>query len=136
MWDGLTEVLPNRLKIELRQTQPLFCRCLTRILIAALAISLLALPAAFAKTTPAQMSHGVTVRGTVASVNETGKTFEIQSKSGKNVDLSWNEATKVTHGPLKNGELATVRYMLRDGKNEATVINIAQPEKAPAAAKH
>ncbi|HET8774666.1 MAG TPA: hypothetical protein VFP80_12765 [Thermoanaerobaculia bacterium] len=99
----------------------------TRILIAALvAVSLFALPAAFAATPQA---HGATVRGTIAGLNETGKTFAIQPKTGRNVDLSWNDATKVSHGPLKNGEMATVRYMTHDGKNEATVIDVVPPAK-------
>src|SRR5690349_17481382 len=93
----------------------------SRILIAALIVSLFALPAAFAKPT---IAHGTTVRGTIANLNETGKSFDVQEKSGKNVDLIWTAATKVNHGPLKDGENATVRYMKRDGKNVATVINI------------
>lgn len=102
-----------------------------RILLAALVLSLVALPVAYAKTTP---SHGVAVHGTVANLNDSAKTFSVQPKTGAKVDLSWNGATKVEHGPLKDGEMAAVRYMTRDGKNVATVINIAPPAKAAAAA--
>jgi hypothetical protein len=99
----------------------------SRILIAALVLSLFALPAAFAKTTSA------TVHGTIAGLSESGKTFAIHPKTGKNVDLSWTDATKVNHGPLKDGEMATVRYMKRDGKNVATAITIAPPATKAAA---
>jgi hypothetical protein len=100
----------------------------TRILLAALvAVSLFALPAAFAAT--AAQAHGATVRGTIAGLNETGKTFAVQPKTGRNVDLSWTDATKVSHGPLKNGETAIVRYMTHGGKNEATVIDVVPPAK-------
>lgn len=102
-----------------------------RMLLAALVISLVALPAAYAKTTP---SHGAAVHGKVANLNESAKTFTVQAKAGANVDLSWNGATKVEHGPLKDGEQAAVRYMTRDGKNVATVINVARPAKTATAA--
>jgi len=101
----------------------------SRIIILSLAVLLVA-SSLFAATTkaPAAASHGKSVHGTVAKLNETAKTFEVKGK--KTYDLQWNDATKVTGGSLKDGEAVTVKYMVHDGKNVATSIMITGPKKS------
>jgi len=88
---------------------------------------LLLVTSAFATTTAkAPATHGKSVHGTVAKLNETAKTFTINSGAKKAYALEWNDATKVSGGSLKDGEKATVKYMVHDGKNVATSIMITK----------
>ena len=100
----------------------------SRIIIVSLAV-LLIVSSAFAATTTAAkhpVTHGRSVHGTIAKLDQKAKTFEVTS--GKQTyDLLWNDATKVSGGSLKDGEAATVRYMVRSGKNVATAIMITPP---------
>lgn len=102
----------------------------SRIIVLSLAVLLVAtsLFAATTKAPAAAKSHGKSVHGTVAKLNETAKTFEVKGK--KTYDLQWNDATKVTGGSLKDGEAVTVKYMVHDGKNVATSIMITGPKKS------
>lgn len=84
--------------------------------------------------------HGLTVTGTVASVEEPAKKMVVKTSAGKQVALVWTGATKTAGGSVKAGVKVTVRYLEKDGKNIATFIKI-EPEKpleagvpAPAAA--
>ena len=105
----------------------------SRILILSLSVMLL-VTGAFAATTTATKAapakapapHGHSVHGTVARLNDSAKTFEIKTGAKKSYDLEWNDATKVSGGTLKDGEAATVKYMVRDGKNVATSIMITK----------
>lgn len=105
----------------------------SRIIIVSLAV-LFVVSSAFAAATatPAKhpathpATHGKSVHGTIARLDEKAKTFEV-SAGKQTYDLQWNDATKVTGGSLKDGESATVRYMVRSGKNVATSIMIVPP---------
>jgi len=101
----------------------------SRIIILSLALVLL-VSSAFAATTKAPATHGKSVHGTVARLDEGTKTFIVNSSAKKTYDLQWNDATKVTGGSLKDGESVTVRYMVHDGKNVATSIMIVAPKKS------
>jgi hypothetical protein len=79
--------------------------------------------------------HGSSVHGKIGTLDQGAKTFRVDPKKGSPVDLSWNDATKVNHPPLSVGEEVTVRYMAKDGKNVATVVNSAAPKAAKPAAK-
>jgi hypothetical protein len=79
--------------------------------------------------------HGSSVQGKIGALDQSAKTFRVNPKKGSPVDLTWNDATKVNHPPLSVGEQVTVRYMAKDGKNVATVVNSAAPKAAKAAAK-
>jgi hypothetical protein len=100
----------------------------SRIIILSLAVLLVAtsLFAATTKAPAAAKSHGKSVHGTVAKLDDAAKTFEVKSSAKKTYDLQWNDATKVTGGTLKDGEAVTVKYMVHDGKNVATSIMITK----------
>jgi hypothetical protein len=99
----------------------------SRIVTAVAAVAMLILPViATAKT--ATKSHGMHVKGSVSKVDASAKTFSVAHKP-KDVDLSWNDATKAPKDGLSVGEAVNVTYMVKDGKNVATVIT-ATPAKA------
>jgi hypothetical protein len=108
----------------------------SRIIIVSLAV-LLIVSGAFAATTTAAktttakttVSHGKSVHGTIAKLDEKAKTFTVNSAAKKSYDLQWNDATKVSGGSLKDGESATVRYMVHGGKNVATSVMITPAKK-------
>ena len=100
----------------------------SRITIVSLAI-LLVVSSVFAATTKAPPSHGKSVRGTLQKLDEPAKTFTVKARVGR-TNLSWNDATKVTGGSLKDGETVTVRYMVHGGKNVATSVMIIPPKKS------
>jgi hypothetical protein len=74
--------------------------------------------------------HGSSVQGKIGTLDQSAKTFRVDPKKGSPVDLTWNDATKVNHPPLSVGEEVTVRYMTKEGKNVATVVNSAAPKAA------
>jgi hypothetical protein len=74
--------------------------------------------------------HGFALSGTVASVDEAGKTFVVASASGRKTTLAWTPATKVTGGVLKPGEKVTLRYLDKDRKHIATSIQVEAPRVA------
>ena len=78
----------------------------------------------------AKASHGGNARGTVAAVDQTAKTFVLKDAAGKDTTVSWNDATKVQGGALKEGEQVQVRTMEKDGHQVATSISIAAPAQA------
>ncbi|HJQ40346.1 MAG TPA: hypothetical protein VKB93_24645 [Thermoanaerobaculia bacterium] len=96
----------------------------TRLIILTLA-ALLIVTSAFAAT-KATVTHGKSVHGTIAKLNDGAKTFTVNSGAKKSYSLEWNDATKVTGGSLKDGESATVKYMVHGGKNVATSIMITK----------
>ena len=101
----------------------------SRIIILSLVL-LVAVTSLFAATTKAPAaSHGKSVHGTVAKLDESAKTFNVDAGK-KTTSVQWTEATKVTGGTLKDGETVTVKYMIHDSKNVATSVMIAAP-KAP-----
>jgi hypothetical protein len=102
----------------------------SRIIVLSLAVLLVAtsLFAATTKAPAAAKSHGKSVHGSVAKLDESAKTFDVDA--GKKATMvQWNDATKVTGGTLKDGETVTVKYMVHDGKNVATSVMIAAPKK-------
>ena len=78
----------------------------------------------------AAVQHGSSVHGKIGTLDQGAKTFRVDPKKGSPVDLTWNDATKVNHPPLSVGEEVAVRYMSKDGKNIATVINSDAPKAA------
>jgi glycine cleavage system regulatory protein len=103
----------------------------SRIVTAVAAAAMLILPViATAKTTT---SHGMHVKGSVSKVDASAKTFSVAHKP-KDINLSWNDATKAPKDPLTVGEAVNVTYMAKDGQNVATVIT-ATPAKTASATK-
>jgi len=100
----------------------------SRIIVLSLAVLLVA-TSLFAATTKAPAaSHGKSVHGSVAKLDESAKTFDVDAGK-KATNIQWNDATKVTGGSLKDGETVTVKYMVHDGKNVATSVMIAAAKK-------
>ncbi len=96
-----------------------------------IAILCLVTVSAFAK---GPMRHGRNSAGTIASVDDAGKSFVL--RSGKtDTTVYWTAATKVTGGTVKADEHAVVRWMSKDGKNFATSIKITPVKAAAAPAK-
>ncbi len=79
--------------------------------------------------------HGHPVSGTVASVDQSAKTFVVKSSSGKTTTLVWTPATTMAGGEIKVGEKVTLRYLDRGGKHIATSVVIGElsARKAPPA---
>jgi hypothetical protein len=96
--------------------------------------ALLLAAAAFGANPPSKAKvHGLSVTGTVASIEEAGKKMVVKTALGKQVALVWTGATKTVGGSVKAGVKVTVRYLEKDGKNIATSIQIV-PDKALEAA--
>ncbi|HEX8169417.1 MAG TPA: hypothetical protein VF824_02625 [Thermoanaerobaculia bacterium] len=98
----------------------------SRIFLVLAIAALFAFPT-FAKGTA---GHGRAVHGTLSAVDQTAKTLTVKPSKGAAVDATWNEATKVNGGSLAVGEMATMKYMVKDGKNVATVINVQKAQAA------
>jgi hypothetical protein len=112
----------------------------TPLLTAAVIIVLaLALPAAASSskattsTTPPShhSSHAREVTGTIAALNEKADDMKVRDAANKETEVYWTAETHVA-GVLKVGEPVTARYLVKDGKNMATSIQVPA---APAAAK-
>jgi hypothetical protein len=106
---------------------------ITRLVALAAVLALLFVPAAFAKTTT-HKAHGMLVRGSISALDASAKTFTVKRSNGKTTDLVWNEATKTGKTAPSVGENVSVRYMVKNGKNVATVITETKAVAAKAAA--
>jgi len=84
-----------------------------------------------AVTAPAH--HGHEFKGSVTAYDETAKMLKLKDSAGKEKDFTLTTATAL-HGTVKVGEKATVRYMVKDGKDVATSVSVGAPAQAPAKA--
>ena len=108
----------------------------SRLTALAAVLSLMLVPAAFAKTTTHHKAHGMLVRGSISALDSSAKTFSVKRSNGKTTDLVWNDATKTGKTAPAVGENVSVRYMVKDGKNVATVITeVKAATKSASAAK-
>ena len=98
------------------------------------AAALLLAAAAFADTPSKSKAHGLSVTGTVVSVDGTAKKMTVKTSAGKQVPLVWTGATKTAGGAVKAGVRVTVRYLEKEGKNIATSIRIETVEPKAASA--
>ena len=70
-----------------------------------------------------------TIRGTVASVDQSGKSFVVKDEaSGKEVTVFWDSSTKV-NGDLKPGSMVSLQTTDQGGKMMATSIDIKSAKK-------
>lgn len=74
--------------------------------------------------------HGLSVTGTVVSVEEAARKMVVKSAAGKQVSLVWTGATKTAGGPIQAGAKVTIRYLQKDGKNIATSIHVGGEKPA------
>lgn len=99
---------------------------------ALLAAGLLLAAAAFADTPSKSKAHGLSITGTVVSVDGAARKMTVKTPAGKHVLLVWTGATKTAGGAVKAGVKVTVRYLEKEGKNIATSIRIETTEPAAA----
>ncbi len=83
--------------------------------------------------TPAPVHHGHEIKGSITAYDEAAKMLKLKDAAGKEHEFSLTTAT-VIKGTAAVGVNATVRYMIKSGKNVATSIRIAAPAPAPAPA--
>ena len=95
--------------------------------------ALIAAAAAFADTPPKSKAHGLSVTGTVVSIDTAALKMSVKTSAGKQIPLVWTGATKTAGGAVKAGTKVTVRYLQKDGKNIATSIEIETADSAAGA---
>ena len=69
-------------------------------------------------------AHGVTVNGRITRLDPAKKTLSVRDSVGKEVPLSWTDATKIAGGELKVGGAVTLRYLDKDGRHIAAYIRV------------
>lgn len=75
-----------------------------------------------------QSQSATTLRGTVSSVDQSGKSFVIKDDAGKETTVYWDSSTKM-QGDLKQGSMVTIQTTDQGGKMMATSINISGAKK-------
>ena len=86
-------------------------------------------PAAQPEARQSQQAPATSIKGTVASVDQSGKSFVVKDEaSGKEVTVYWDSATKV-NGDLKPGSMVSLQTTDQGGKVMATSIDIKSAKK-------
>jgi len=57
----------------------------------------------------------MTAKGTITKMDKDGKMMTMKNAKGKEMTMYWDDSTKVT-GDMAEGSMATVHYMMHDGK--------------------
>ncbi len=57
----------------------------------------------------------MTAKGTIMKMDHDAKMMTMKSSKGKEMTMYWDDSTKVM-GDMKEGSMATVHYMMHDGK--------------------
>ena len=82
-----------------------------------------------ARQSSSQQAQAATIKGTVASVDQSGKSFVVKDEaSGKEVTVYWDSSTKV-NGDLKPGSMVSLQTTDQGGKMTATSIDIKSAKK-------
>ena len=81
-----------------------------------------------ARQSSSQQMQATTLKGTVSSVDQSGKSFVIKDESGKETTVYWDSSTKM-QGDLKQGSMVTIQTTDQGGKVMATSINISSAKK-------
>ncbi|HYB52998.1 MAG TPA: hypothetical protein VEG84_03950 [Thermoanaerobaculia bacterium] len=88
---------------------------------------------ASAQSSSTPKNHASTLTGTVAAMDEVKKTLVVHDAQGKDTQVVWTGATRMTGGTLKIGQSVTVRWMHRDGKKIATIVKVHDAESVTTA---
>ena len=89
-----------------------------------LTVASMVLAAAFASAgTDKAVSHARAAHGTVQSLDASSKTFVLHMGT-KEMKVTYNDATRITGGQLKDGEQIEVRAVEKNGDHVATAIQI------------
>ena len=100
-----------------------------------LTVASLVFAAAFASAgTDKAVSHAKAAHGTIQSLDATGKTFVLKMGS-KEMKVTYNDATTITGGELKDGEQIELRAVEKSGAHVATAIQIEPLKPAKASNK-
>ncbi len=83
---------------------------------------------------PNAKSHAKAVSGTITALDAQGKSLTVKDSKGKEIRLVLTGATRITGGTLKTGGQITARWMYRDKKNVATIVQVHGPEAESTAA--
>jgi hypothetical protein len=82
-----------------------------------------------ARQSTSQQTQATTMKGTVSSVDQSGKSFVIKDDAtGKEVTVYWDSSTKVT-GDLKPGSTVSIQTTDQGGKVMATSIDAKGAKK-------
>jgi hypothetical protein len=82
-----------------------------------------------ARQSTSQQTQATTMKGTVSSVDQSGKSFVIKDDAtGKEVTVYWDSSTKVT-GDLKPGSMVSIQTTDQGGKVMATSIDAKGAKK-------
>ena len=82
-----------------------------------------------ARQSTSQQAQATTMKGTVASVDQSGKSFVIKDDAtGKEVTVYWDSSTKVS-GDLKPGSMVSIQTTDQGGKMMATSIDAKGAKK-------
>jgi len=93
----------------------------------AILLAILPAAAAAAPEPTAAPSHAHTLSGTVASMDESGRTVTVRDGKGKQTRVTTTGATRVSGGKLEPGARVTVRWVSRDHKSIATAVLVQAP---------
>jgi Domain of unknown function (DUF5666) len=82
-----------------------------------------------ARQSTSQQTQATSMKGTVASVDQSGKSFVIKDDAtGKEVTVYWDSSTKV-NGDLKPGSMVSIQTTDQGGKVMATSIDAKGAKK-------
>ena len=82
-----------------------------------------------ARQSTSQQAQAMTIKGTVASIDQSGKSFVVKDEaSGKEVTVFWDSSTKVS-GDLKPGSMVSIQTTDQGGKVMATSIDAKGAKK-------
>ncbi len=70
------------------------------------------------------------LKGTVVSVDTTGKSFMLRDESGRQSTIYWDSSTELKGGPPKEGQSVELSGVNRDGKLVASTIQVVAAEKS------
>jgi hypothetical protein len=106
-----------------------------KVSILALAVALVLSTMAIAQETkpsdkPSQQpsSSMTSLRGTISSVDNTGKSFVVKDANGKETTVYWNDATRLS-GELAPGATVVLQTSTQDGKVMASSIQVSGAKK-------
>ena len=71
----------------------------------------------------------MTASGTVMKMDKDAKMMTMKSSKGKEMTMYWDDSTKMT-GDMKEGSMATVHYMMHDGKMMAHDVKMSGDMKS------
>lgn len=81
-----------------------------------------------ARQSTSQQAPAATMKGTVSSVDQSGKSFVIKDEAGKETTVYWDASTKV-NGDLKPGSMVSIQTTDQGGKVMATSIDAKGAKK-------